>query len=69
MVITTKEEQVREHKSKRKTEHLNGFILIFYLLQEFLIKLVGNNEAWIGLNDKNEEGTWKWVNGKRLTTA
>ncbi|XP_030614092.1 C-type lectin domain family 10 member A-like [Archocentrus centrarchus] len=34
--------------------------------QNFLASLT-SNPAWIGLNDKEEEGTWKWIDGTPLT--
>ncbi|XP_058240759.1 hepatic lectin-like [Hemibagrus wyckioides] len=36
--------------------------------QEFIVKQLGNFEAWIGLSDKDVEGEWKWVNNRTLTT-
>ncbi|XP_058240758.1 CD209 antigen-like protein E isoform X2 [Hemibagrus wyckioides] len=37
--------------------------------QEFIVKQLGNFEAWIGLSDREKEREWKWVDGTPLTTA
>ncbi|XP_026885206.2 C-type lectin domain family 4 member E-like [Electrophorus electricus] len=37
--------------------------------QEFISKTFSQTEAWIGLTDKDNEGSWKWVDGTALTTG
>lgn len=68
VIINSKDKQVREHESERHSK-LERFHIAPWSSQEFLVEKLGRDKAWIGLHDKIEEGTWKWVDGTALTTA
>ncbi|KAF4071610.1 hypothetical protein AMELA_G00275380 [Ameiurus melas] len=37
--------------------------------QEFISKILSSRKAWIGLNDREREDEWKWVDGTPLNTG
>ncbi|XP_010768193.1 C-type lectin domain family 4 member E-like [Notothenia coriiceps] len=56
-------EQSRQHCTARGADLV---IVDSYEEQEFITSMI-NKQTWIGLNDTNQEGTWKWVDGTPLT--
>ncbi|XP_072563479.1 uncharacterized protein [Paramormyrops kingsleyae] len=53
--------------SQEDCRHKGADLLIINSLKEELI-FSKDQRAWIGLTDKEHEGTWKWVDGTPLTT-
>lgn len=53
---------------ERETERETPFIMLLHA-QEFIIEQLQGSQAWIGLSDKDTEGTWTWVDGTPLTTG
>lgn len=82
VIVNSKEEQVKENKWKINVAFgagcFVGLILsqepafslhcwLWVLLQEFVNSL--GRIVWIGLTDRDEEGTWKWVDGSVLNSS
>ncbi|XP_071063134.1 C-type lectin domain family 6 member A-like isoform X2 [Pseudochaenichthys georgianus] len=56
-------EQSRQNCTARAADLV---IVDSYEEQEFITSMI-KEQTWIGLNDINQEGTWKWVDGTPLT--
>ncbi|XP_075960961.1 C-type lectin domain family 4 member E-like [Anarhichas minor] len=44
-------------------------VIIDSLQEQKFIKSIVTDRTWIGLSDRDEEGTWRWVDGTPLTEA
>jgi formylglycine-generating enzyme required for sulfatase activity len=54
------------HQAKQRCEFLGGQLVCIENRAEndLVVGLVGKSGAWIGATDEENEGDWRWVNGK-----
>jgi len=53
------------HVAKQRCEEMGGHLVCIgnQAEAEFLLKLCGDESAWVGASDEETEGQWKWING------
>ncbi|XP_038577170.1 C-type lectin domain family 4 member E-like [Micropterus salmoides] len=67
-LLSTKSETWGKGREDCKGRGADLVVINSYEEQEFLTKVI-NQDTWIGLNDKENEGTWKWTDGTPLTLS
>jgi chromosome segregation ATPase len=57
------------HAAQEEAEKVGGNLVTIRNQQEqdFLSKKVGGKRVWIGFNDAEREGDWRWVSGEPIT--
>ena len=56
------------YEAKKLSENLGGHLVTINSAEEdaFVFSLAERNPVWIGLTDRDSEGTWTWVTGEPL---
>uniref|UniRef100_A0AAY5KVN8 C-type lectin domain-containing protein n=1 Tax=Esox lucius TaxID=8010 RepID=A0AAY5KVN8_ESOLU len=60
-------EQKTWYESRQDCQRRNADLVIINSEEEQIFLFGLKLRSWIGLTDKDEQGTWKWVNGTVLT--
>ncbi|KAJ4933212.1 hypothetical protein JOQ06_030047 [Pogonophryne albipinna] len=65
-LLSTEKASWQQSRQNCRARGADLVIVDSYEEQEFITSMI-NEQTWIGLNDINQEGTWKWVDGTPLT--
>lgn len=59
-------DKVTWHVAKRLCEEMGGHLIYIETSQEadFIKALCGQQTAWMGATDEEQEGKWHWINGR-----
>ncbi|XP_044222248.1 CD209 antigen-like protein E [Thunnus albacares] len=67
-LISTKSGSWEKGRKDCRARGADLVVIDSYEEQEFLINIT-KQASWIGLSDREKEGTWKWTDGTPLTQA
>ncbi|KAK1903543.1 C-type lectin domain family 4 member M [Dissostichus eleginoides] len=65
-LLSTEKASWEQSRDNCRARGADLVIVDSYEEQEFITSMI-KEQTWIGLNDTNQEGTWKWVDGAPLT--